>query len=293
VTAASGPGAGAALGTEPDSTAVRTALWRALHVQLDPPPHVIEDEVGLALAQPADGWRDRPDMDPEGTKGLRAGMAARARFVEDLVTEQVAHGADQYVILGAGLDTYAQRRPDMAGRLRVYEVDQAGTQAWKRRRLTELGYGVPDWLRLVPVDFEKPGDWWARLAEAGFDPGRRAVVACTGVTMYLTREAITATLRQLATLAPGSTLAVTFLLPPELLSEDQRPVMRASQDGARSAGTPFVSFFAPEELAALAVECGFREARPVSAPGIAERYFGGRPDGLRPARGEEFLLAVT
>jgi methyltransferase (TIGR00027 family) len=293
VTAASQPAARLPGETEPDSTAVRTALWRALHVQLDPPPHVTEDEVGLALAQPADGWRDRPDMDPAGTSGLRAGMAARARFVEDLVTEQAARGVDQYVILGAGLDTFAQRRPDMASRLRVYEVDQAGTQAWKRRRLTELGYGVPEWLRLVPVDFERPGDWWARLAESGFDPGRPAVVACTGVTMYLTAEANAATLRQLAQLAPGSTLAITFLLPPELLSEDQRPVMRASQDGARSAGTPFVSFFAPEELAGLAVSSGFREARPVSAQGIAERYFAGRPDGLRPARGEEFLLAVT
>jgi methyltransferase (TIGR00027 family) len=278
---------------EPDSTAVRTALWRALHVQLDPPPHVIEDEVGLALAAPADGWRARPDMDPAGTSGLRAGMVARARFVEDLVEQLAARGVDQYVILGAGLDTFAQRRPDLAGRLRVYEVDQPGTQAWKRQRLDELGYGVPGWLRLVPVNFERPGDWWDRLTAAGFDPARPAVVACTGVTMYLTREANAATLRQLAALAPGSTLAVTFLLPPELLSDDQRPVMRASQDGARSSGTPFLSFFAPAQLAALARESGFRDARPVSAQSIAERYFAGRPDGLRPARGEEFLVATT
>lgn len=280
-------------GAEPDSTAVRTALWRASHVLLDPPPHVIEDEIGLALAGPADGWRDRPDMDPEGTRGLRAGMVARARFVEDLVEQLAGRGVDQYVILGAGLDTFAQRRPDIASGIRVYELDQAGTQAWKRRRLDELGYGVPEWLRLVGVDFERPGDWWQRLAEAGFEQGRPAVVASTGVTMYLTREANAATLRQLAALAPGSTLATTFLLPPELLSEDQRPVMRASQDGARSSGTPFISFFAPEEMAALAVECGFRDARPVSSLDIAERYFAGRPDGLRPARGEEFLLAVT
>jgi methyltransferase (TIGR00027 family) len=278
---------------EPDSTAVRTALWRALHVQLDPPPHVLEDEVGLALADPADGWRGRPDMDPAGTSGLRAGMVARARFVEDLVEQQAARGVDQYVILGAGLDTFAQRRPDLAARLRVYEVDQAGTQAWKRRRLDELGYGVPGWLRLVPVDFERPGDWWDRLAADGFDPARPAVVACTGVTMYLTREANAATLRQLAALAPGSTLAITFLLPPDLLSDDQRPVMRASQEGARSSGTPFLSFFAPAELAGLARESGFRDARPVSSQSIAERYFAGRPDGLRPARGEEFLVATT
>lgn len=92
----------------PDSTAVRVALWRAMHVQVDPPPHVLEDEIGLRLAAPDDGWRRRPDMDPEATRGFRAGIVARARFIEDLVAEQAGHGIAQYVILGAGLDTFAQ-----------------------------------------------------------------------------------------------------------------------------------------------------------------------------------------
>ena len=148
----------------PDSTAVRVALWRAMHVQVDPPPHVLEDEIGLQLAAPDDGWRDRPDMDPRGTSGFRAAIVARARFIEDLVAEQAGHGVAQYVILGAGLDTFAQRRPEIAARLRVFEVDQPGPQAWKRQRLIELGYGIPDWLRLVPVDFEASGDWWEQVA---------------------------------------------------------------------------------------------------------------------------------
>src|SRR5580704_4408540 len=97
-----------------DHTAVRVALWRALHVQIDPPPHVLEDEIGLRLAAPEDGWRDRPDMHPEGSKPFRAAMVARARFIEDLVEEQAGLGVDQYVILGAGLDTFAQRRPEVA-----------------------------------------------------------------------------------------------------------------------------------------------------------------------------------
>src|SRR6202167_5987237 len=143
----------------PDSTAVRVALWRAMHVQVDPPPHVLEDEIGLLLAAPDEQWRRRPDMDPEGTRWFRAGIVARARFVEDLVAEQAAQGVAQYVILGAGLDTFAQRRPELASRLRVFEVDQPGPQAWKRRRLMELGFDVPEWLRLVPVDFEA-GSWW-------------------------------------------------------------------------------------------------------------------------------------
>jgi len=92
----------------PDSTAVRTALWRALHVHVDPPPHIFEDEVGLKLSAPDEEWRHRPDMHPEGTKPFRASIVARARFVEDLVLEQAGHGVSQYVILGAGLDTFAQ-----------------------------------------------------------------------------------------------------------------------------------------------------------------------------------------
>jgi methyltransferase (TIGR00027 family) len=145
--------------TVPDSTAVRVALWRAMHVQVDPPPHVLEDEIGLRLAAPGDGWRGRGDMDPRGTSRYRAGIVARARFVEDLVDGQAGHGVGQYVILGAGLDTFAQRRPEIASRIRVFEVDQPGPQAWKRQRLTELGYGIPGWLRLVPVDFEAGGSW--------------------------------------------------------------------------------------------------------------------------------------
>lgn len=122
----------------PDSSAVRTALWRALHVQADAPPHVVEDEVGLRLADPGAGWRDRPDMDPGGTSGFRAAIVARARFIEDLVAEQADDGVEQYVVLGAGLDTFAQRRPELASRLRMFEIDQPGTSAWKRRRLTEI-----------------------------------------------------------------------------------------------------------------------------------------------------------
>ncbi|MGH7138854.1 MAG: class I SAM-dependent methyltransferase, partial [Pirellulales bacterium] len=121
----------------PDSTAVRVALWRALHVEVDPPPHVLEDQVGLKLAAPDDGWRSRPDMGLF-TKPFRASILARARFIEDLVAEQAARGVGQYVILGAGLDTFAQRRPQIASRLKVFEGDRPGPQAWKRQRLIEL-----------------------------------------------------------------------------------------------------------------------------------------------------------
>ncbi|MFG2125718.1 class I SAM-dependent methyltransferase [Streptomyces sp. NPDC048710] len=274
-----------------DHTAVRVALWRALHVRADPPPHVIDDEIGLRLAAPDEDWRGRPDMDVEATRRTRASIAARARFVEDLVVDQARRGVGQYVLLGAGLDTFAQRRPDIAATLRVFEVDRPGPQAWKRQRLAELGYGVPEWLRLVPVDFE--GDWWGQLVTAGLDPGRPAVVAATGVTMYLTGEAVEAMFRLVATLATGSTLATTFLRPPEEVEPEQRPQLQAAVNGARAAGTPFLSFFSPPRILALARETGFREVRHVTAEELGERYFADRTDGLRPSRGEELLVATT
>ena len=276
-----------------DDSAVRVALWRALHVEVDAPPHVLEDEIGLQLAAPDDAWRTRPDMDPAGTSVFRAGIVARARFVEDLVAERADHEVGQYVILGAGLDTFAQRRPEIASRLHVFEVDQPGPQTWKRRRLIELGFGVPEWLRLVPVDFEAGGSWLEELSNAGFDPGRPAVVVSTGVSMYLTKDANAATLRQIAALAAGSTLAMTFLLPMELFDEAVRPGFHAAERGARAAGTPFVSFYTPDEILALAHDAGFRDAEHVSAATLNDRYFAGRTDGLRTFRGEELLVAST
>ncbi|AOI60295.1 class I SAM-dependent methyltransferase [Burkholderia diffusa] len=277
----------------PDSTAARVALWRALHVEFDAPPHVLADEVGLRLLAPASGWQQRGDMDPRFTRPFRASIVARARFIEDLVVEQAARGVSQYVILGAGLDSFVQRRPEMASRLTVFEVDQPAPQAWKRRRLTELGFGVPDWLRFVPVDFEAKQSWRDALVRAGFDPGKPAVVVSTGVSMYLTRDANAAALREVASLAPGSTFAMTFLLPLELAGPDVRPGLEMAAKGARESGTPFISFFTPAEICALATQAGFARAGHVSAAELARRYFADRTDGLRPPDNAEELLVAT
>ncbi|HEY2224784.1 class I SAM-dependent methyltransferase [Actinomycetospora sp.] len=275
----------------PDHTAVRVALWRALHLEVDAAPPVMADALGLRLADPPPAWRDRPDMDPVTTRGARAGMVARARFVDDLVRERVAAGVTQHVVLGAGLDTFALRCPDLDAV--VFEVDRAATSAWKEHRVTELGLTVPAGLRFVPADFEAEDAWWDALLAAGFDAGRPAVVASTGVSMYLTREANLATLTRLATLVPGSTVAMTFQLPSEMLDGDDRHFRDLSAAGAAAAGTPFLSYFAPDGIVALARSAGFCDARAVGAQALNRAYFDGRADGLRVTPAEQFLVAST
>jgi methyltransferase (TIGR00027 family) len=275
-----------------EHTAVRVALWRALHIQIDPKPHILTDEIGLKLI--ADyGWHNRPDMNPQFSKPMRASIVGRARFIEDQVEEQAKQGVTQYVILGAGLDTFAQRRPEVASHLHVFEVDQPGPQAWKQKRLTETGYAIPKWLHFVPVDFEAGQSWWEKLIAAGFDARKPAVVVSTGVSMYLTREANLATLRQLAKLAPGSTFTMTFMLTLDLLGLEERATMEFVMKRAKESGTPFISLFAPSDMLTLAKEAGFKGAQYVSADDIFQRYFAKRTDGLRAGNAEAFLVGTT
>ncbi len=264
-----------------------------MHVQIDSSPHVLEDELGLRLVAPDENWRQRPDMNPQWTRGYRAAIVARARYIEDLVTEKARQGISQYVILGAGLDTFAQRRPELAAKIRVFEIDKPDTQAWKRQRLMELGFGISSHLQLVPVDFEAGDSWRERLEANGFNAKCPAVLASTGVAMYLTQEANRATLREIATLAPGSTLAMTFMLPTDLVDPEERAQYEMVQERARAAGTPFLSMFRPPEIVAMAREAGFREVKHVSRAELIQRYFEGRADGLRPSSGEAFLVATV
>ena len=218
----------------PDGTAVRVALWRAMHVEIDPPPHVLEDVVGLQLAAPDDDWRDRPDMHPRRHQRVPRRHRGPGPLHRGSGRRTGRRGVDQYVILGAGLDTLAQRRPELGARppdLRGRPARHPGLEAPPPG--SRLGFGVPDWLRLVPVDFEA-----GETGGTGWPPPASTLAvlrssSSTGVTMYLSKEATAATLRQLAALAPGSTLAMTFLLPAELSTRPIGPDSEASTRGAR------------------------------------------------------------
>lgn len=277
----------------PEKTAVRVALWRAMHLQVDPPPHILSDDIGIKLLAPDAGWQKRPDMSANGTRRARASIVARARYIEDLVIEQTKHNVNQYILLGAGLDTFAQRKPQTCNDLKIFEIDQQGPQEWKRQRLIELGYGIPDNLKLVAINFEQNSDWLSQLSQAGFNLKQPAIVASTGVAMYLTLDAIKTMLKQAASLATGSTLAMSFMLPLDKIDPEEQPSRASTEKYAKLGGTPFLSFFTPPEILALAREAGFKKVEHVSSVHLAEKYFAGRVDALKPSSSEELLIATT
>lgn len=272
---------------EPDSTAVRTALWRGLHTLVDDPPHVLDDAIGVEIAGVDETWRARPDMDPARTRANRASIVARARAVEDTV---IASGAGQYVILGAGLDTFAQRHK---GPVRVFEIDTAATQAWKRARLVQLGLFDSTRLHLVPVDFEAGESWLDKAVEAGLDPAVPTVVSMLGVTMYLTPEAISTTLRQPASLAAGSIMVFSYSRPIEMAPPEVRPILEGAAKGAAASGHPWLSLLTPDQAAGLARQAGFAEVEVVTSTALHERYFAHRRDGLSPVGGEDLVIATA
>jgi methyltransferase (TIGR00027 family) len=206
-------------------------------------------------------------------------MAARSRYAEDQLTEAVEHGVAQYVVLGAGLDTFAYRNPHSAN-LRVFEVDHPATQAWKLERLLAAGIAIPPSLRFVPVDFERQ-TLAAGLKEGGFDSGSPAFFSWLGVTPYLTRESCMATLRFIAQLPRGSGVAFDFAVDPKLLNLRQRLALYVISRRVAAAGEPFQLFFRPTELAEELRNLGFQRTEILGTEEINARYFKDRADGLR------------
>lgn len=284
----------------PDLTAVGAAFGRAAHVLLDDPPHVLDDTLSIRLAD-EEALRATQRLAPDGglvvsrddpSARWRATFVARARFVEDLVGERLAAGVTQLVILGAGLDTLAQRRSDLASHLRIFEVDEPGTQRWKQARLRGLGLAIPEGLRFVPLDFESGASWVEAITAAGFEPARPAVVASTGVTQYITVDAITTTFRQAAALAPGTTVVATFILPRELIDPADHELRAVTEERAAARGFPWISFYTPGDMRALAVAAGFDDVREVTQGELNARYFAARRDGLQAPSGEHLVVAT-
>ena len=257
-------------------TALRVAIRRAAH-QLMEEPKVLDDPIAVRLL--GSGFaRDLERASHKVARDFRAFMAARSRYVEDQLKDAVSKGVEQYVVLGAGLDTFAYRNPFPS--LRVLEVDFPATQEWKRLMLAEAAIALPTNLVFVPLDFEHK-TLAEGLSDAGFDAARPAFFGWLGVVPYLTLEAFRATIGTIADMASGSVVSFDYAFPPETLSPPRRLVFDALSARVAAAGEPFQLFFSPEELEAELRRMGFRRVEQIDSDHLNALYFAGRADGLK------------
>jgi methyltransferase (TIGR00027 family) len=271
-------------------TAHRVAVRRAAHQLLDQ-PRVLDDPLALRIigSEAAEELKTNPKEHHAFSRAFRAFMAARSRYAEDELASAVAQGVTQYVVLGAGLDTFAYRNPHPG--LRVFEVDHPDTQAWKREQLQTAGIPIPSFLTFVPVDFEKQ-TLEAGLTHSGFNPNAPAFFSWLGVTPYLTREACMTTLSLIAKLPARSGVVFDFGIDPALLNAGQRQALDALSERVARYGEPFQLFFNPTKLQDELKTLGFHRTEFLQGKQINERYFKDRADGLLVRGGLGHLMAA-
>lgn len=269
------------------------AIMRALHQSIDDDPKILVDPVAPRLIEgDNDGGWLAPLLDHPFAKGWRAGFALRARYAEDCLAEGAQRGVTQYVILGAGLDTFPYRQPSWARSLSIYEVDHPITQQWKRGRLRVAEIAVPSNVRFVPVDFETASvPEVLRLSDFSF----RARTLCSwmGVTQYLTREALEATFQFALSLPPGSEIVFSFILPEEAVSGVEAQALTTAAKRAAEAGEPWLTRLYPDELTTKLRLLGFSRVIHLTPEKARESYFQNRRDGLRERHGEQLMRALV
>jgi methyltransferase (TIGR00027 family) len=252
-------------------------MHRAIHQLFDQPlvfddplaPRIIGVEAERAL-------RAKVGTPPPGP-GARSWVVTRARYAEDRLSDALRRGVEQYVVIGAGLDTYAYRHGHP--RLRVFEVDHPATQGWKRARLTEVGIAVPDRVAFVPIDFEH--ETLGVLAQAGLDFGAPAFLSWLGTTMYLRPETVLGALRDSSRrFAEGSEIVFDYIGPLDALPPERRAAFRQMAAEAAAYGEPYRSWFEPVALCKAAASLCFSRVEDVGGPALNARYLSGRRDGL-------------
>lgn len=265
---------------EPSATAMGVAIRRAAHQLIDQ-PKVFDDPLATRIIGQGALERLQGDLDRHQhpfNRALRAHVVARSRYAEDRLGEAYGRGVRQYLVLGAGLDTFGWRNPHPD--LRVFEIDHPSTQAWKLERLRAAGVEAPPSLTFAPVDFQTQ-TLAEGLAAAGFDPARPAFVSWLGVTMYLHEEAAMRTLAELGRLAAGSEVVFDFASTLEGLDPIARAAREALAARVAAAGEPFLSAFDPATLPTRLKALGFRDVAILGAAELNRLYFDGRGDGLR------------
>ncbi len=267
----------------PSKTALRVALRRAAHQILDA-PKIFDDPLALRIvgldpeASPAHGqeWLEETPL----SRVLRASLAARSQYAEEELSIARKRGIGQFVILGAGLDTFAYRNPALGNALHVFEVDHPVTQNWKRKRLEEAEIPIPENLTFAPVDFETQ-TLQDGLGEAGFDFKKNTFFSWLGVSMYLSSSAVETTLRFVASLPAGSSIVFDYMISPSTLSPNARKVFDGLAQRVASIGEPFQTFFEPPLLENSLRAMGFGQIEDMSPEKMEARYLQGRTDGLR------------
>lgn len=267
----------------PSATALSCARSRALHLRLDNPPWIYQDEVAADLVQLDRQIADGYDLEAaQGifSKAARIMFALRERFCEDTLADAVEQGATQYVVLGAGLNSFAYSGSNLSRRVHVFEVDHPATQTWKRERLHELGIYPDGHVSYIAIDFETEtiGE---KLLQHGFDPRVPAVFAWTGVTQYLSDETIDQTLKQIvSTSSSGSVLSVQITLKRDLLDQENKKALDYFAGFAAERGETWMNAHDPVDFSAHLARSGFKDVGILSQREATSRYFANRDDGL-------------
>ncbi|HEV2386786.1 MAG TPA: SAM-dependent methyltransferase [Candidatus Acidoferrales bacterium] len=280
--------------SKPFRTSELTAVMRALHQTADDEPKIFADPIAPRLVNTApenDDWLQQ-FLAQRFAKTLRSGFLLRNRYAEDCLAEGVERGVQQYLILGAGLDTFAYRQPPWAVAIRIYEIDLPVSQSWKRDRLAAAGIPVPPNLRFVPINFEKISLAGA-LEAADFDLSSRTFCSWLGVTQYLTPAAIDGTLAFVLSLPRGSEIVFSFILPWQAAPAAEVEALRTAARKAAAVGEPWLSTFRPEDLKAHLRAMGFSNVIHLTPEEAQERYFQNRHDGLAARHGEQSIRAVV
>jgi len=278
----------------PSRTCEITAIMRALHQAVDHEPKILVDAIAPQLIESADRLDDRllPTLRHSFAKRWRAGFVLRSRYAEDCLADAVGQGAGQYLILGAGLDTFAYRQPAWANSLRIYELDHPATQSWKRNRLAASNIDVPPNLTFVPLDFED-----ISLADAlhavNFSYTSKTFCSWLGVTPYLTATAIHATLEFMLSFPPTSEIVFNFVLPADAVSGIEAEAMMLTAQKCAEAGEPWLTSFLPDNLTGVLTAIGFRDVIHLTPDEANRRYFRHRRDGLEARLGERLVRAIV
>lgn len=267
---------------KPSRTALATAYIRVAHQLLDAQPWILEDPIAERLLGKNAAQRIFSSVERHqtpGAKALRSHIVLRSRFAEDRLLDAARRGVAQYVILGAGFDTFSLRQPGWAQSLKIFEVDQPGSQSEKRSRISEAGIEIPENVSFVEIDFEH------ELLLDGLLRHRISLTLPTffswlGVTMYLNGPAIDATLRSVMAFPAGTEIVFTFLQSSESTPyAGNRSSTQLAQHVA-DAGEPFVSCFEPQVLEDKLIRMGFTEVKFLSPEEADDLYFKSRPVDL-------------